>query len=163
MQSLLAESNYWFLGNLNYVDALLNLEIAEGIVSSSNKDIKIDDLGTIEDCSPIEITDQSRRVQIKFSNVLAYQVTDESYWASENLRLSANILLYQPSISNFDHQGVQNNVPRVAFETGLVYRPTKNSFLEISFKNLPNYGLNNRLNNNLSGRRIPGSYGLSLY
>ena len=84
MQSLLAESNYWFLGNLNYVDALLNLEIAEGIVSSSNKDIKIDDLGTIEDCSQIEITDQSRRVQIKFSNVLAYQVTDESYWASEN-------------------------------------------------------------------------------
>ena len=84
MQSLLAESNYWFLGNLNYVDALLNLEIAEGIVSSSIKDIKIDDLGTIEDCSPIEITDQSRRVQIKFSNVLAYQVTDESYWASEN-------------------------------------------------------------------------------
>lgn len=86
-----------------------------------------------------------------------------TYWASENLRLSANILLYQPSISSFDHQGAQNNVPRVAFETGFVYRPTKNSFLEISFKNLPNYGLNNRLNNNLSGRRIPGSYGLILY
>ena len=83
MQSLLSESNYWFLGNLNYVDALLSLEITEGIVSSSNKNIKIDDLGTIEDCSPIEITDKSRRVQIKFSNVLAYQVTDESYWASE--------------------------------------------------------------------------------
>ena len=83
MQSLLSESNYWFLGNLNYVDALLSLEITEGIVSSSNKNIKIDDLGTIEDCNTIEITDQSRRVQIKFSNVLAYQVTDESYWASE--------------------------------------------------------------------------------
>ena len=83
MQSLLSESNYWFLGNLNYVDALLSLEITEGIVSSSNKNIKIDDLGTIEDFSPIEITDKSRRVQIKFSNVLAYQVTDESYWASE--------------------------------------------------------------------------------
>tara|TARA_Y100001968_G_scaffold92798_1_gene83427 strand:- start:640 stop:1074 length:435 start_codon:yes stop_codon:yes gene_type:complete len=83
MQSLLSESNYWFLGNLNYVDALLSLEITEGIVSSSNKNIKIDDLGTIEDCSPIEITDQSRRVKIKFSNVLAYQVTDESYCASE--------------------------------------------------------------------------------
>ena len=83
MQSLLSESNYWFLGNLNYIDALLSLEITEGIVSSSNKNIKIDDLGTIEDFSPIEITDKSRRVQIKFSNVLAYQVTDESYWASE--------------------------------------------------------------------------------
>ena len=83
MQSLLSESNYWFLGNLNDVDALLSLEITEGIVSSSNKNIKIEDLGTIEDCNTIEITDQSRRVQIKFSNVLAYQVTDESYWASE--------------------------------------------------------------------------------
>ncbi|MEE2942293.1 MAG: hypothetical protein VX413_02745 [Verrucomicrobiota bacterium] len=83
MQSLLSESNYWFLGNLNYVDALLSLEITEGIVSSSNKNVKIEDLGTIEDCNTIEITDQSRRVQIKFSNVLAYQVTDESYWASE--------------------------------------------------------------------------------
>ncbi len=93
MQSLLAESNYWFLGNLNYVDALLSLEITEGIVSSSNKDIKIDDLGTIEDCSPIEITDQSRRVQIKFSHVLAYQLTDESYWASKNYNgITKNIL-----------------------------------------------------------------------
>ena len=81
MQSILAESNYWFLGNLNYLDALLSLEITEGIVSSSIKDIKIDDLETIEDCRPIEITDQSRRVQIKFSNILAYQLTDESYWA----------------------------------------------------------------------------------
>ena len=93
MQSLLSESNYWFLGNLNYVDALLSLEITEGIVSSSNKNIKIEDLGTIEDCNTIEITDQSRRVQIKFSNVLAYQVTDESYWASEYQdRTTKNIL-----------------------------------------------------------------------
>tara|TARA_B100000686_G_C16684235_1_gene913746 strand:+ start:893 stop:1327 length:435 start_codon:yes stop_codon:yes gene_type:complete len=84
MQRLLAESDYWFLGNLNYVDALLNIEIVEGIISPGNVDVKIDDLGKIEDCSPIDITDQSRRVQIKFSNVLVYQVTDESYWASEN-------------------------------------------------------------------------------
>ena len=77
MQSILAESNYWFLGNLNYVDALLCLEMTEGIVSSRIKDIKIDDLATIK------ITNQSRRIQITFSNVLAYQLTDESYWASE--------------------------------------------------------------------------------
>ena len=83
MQSILAESNYWFLGNLNYVDALLCLEMTEGIVSSRIKDIKIDDLATIKDCSPIEITNQSLRIQITFSNVLAYQLTDESYWASE--------------------------------------------------------------------------------
>ena len=110
MQSLLAESNYWFLGNLNYVDALLNLEIAEGIVSSSNKDIKIDDLGTIEDCSPIEITDQSRRVQIKFSNVLAYQVTDESYWASENQDVITKNILCMHNNSEYLQYVMENSI-----------------------------------------------------
>ena len=110
MQSLLAESNYWFLGNLNYVDALLNLEISEGIVSSSNKDIKIDDLGTIEDCSPIEITDQSRRVQIKFSNVLAYQVTDESYWASENQDVITKNILCMHNNSEYLQYVMENSI-----------------------------------------------------
>ena len=110
MQSLLADSNYWFLGNLNYVDALLNLEIAEGIVSSSNKDIKIDDLGTIEDCSPIEITDQSRRVQIKFSNVLAYQVTDESYWASENQDVITKNILCMHNNSEYLQYVMENSI-----------------------------------------------------
>ena len=110
MQSLLAESNYWFLGNLNYADALLNLEIAEGIVSSSNKDITIDDLGTIEDCSPIEITDQSRRVQIKFSNVLAYQVTDESYWASENQDVITKNILCMHNNSEYLQYVMENSI-----------------------------------------------------
>jgi len=110
MQSLLGESNYWFLGKLNYADALLNLEIAEGIVSSSNKDIKIDDLGTIEDCSPIEITDQSRRVQIKFSNVLAYQVTDESYWASENQDVITKNILCMHNNSEYLQYVMENSI-----------------------------------------------------
>jgi hypothetical protein len=84
MKSLLDESDYWFLNQLNYVDALLSLKIAEGIVSFSNKNVKLDGLTTIQNCNPIEITDQSRRVQIKFPNVYAYQVTDESYWVGEN-------------------------------------------------------------------------------
>ena len=80
IQNILAESNHWFLGKLNYEDALLCLEMTEGIVSSRIKDIKINDLARIKDCSPIEITNQSRRIQITFPNVLAYQLTDESYW-----------------------------------------------------------------------------------
>ena len=110
MQSLLAESNYWFLGNLNYVDALLNLEIAEGIVSSSNKDIKIDDLGTIEDCSHIEITDQSRAIQIEFCNVLAYQVTDESYFASVNQEENKNSILCMHDKSEYLKFLMENSI-----------------------------------------------------
>ena len=110
MQSILAESNYWFLGNLNYLDALLSLEITEGIVSSSIKDIKIDDLETFEDCSPIEITDQSRRVQIKFSNVLAYQVTDESYWASENQDVITKNILCMHNNSEYLKYVMKNSI-----------------------------------------------------
>ena len=86
-----------------------------------------------------------------------------TYWAKDNLRLNANILLYQPSISSFDNQGGLSNDLKVAFDAGLVYKPTKNSFLEIRIKNLPNYGLNNRLNNNLTGRRILDGYGFGIY
>ena len=82
-----------------------------------------------------------------------------TYWANNNLRLNANILLYQPSISSLDHQGNQNNGPRIALDAGLIYQPTKNTFLQINFKNLPNYGSNN----SLYGRRIPSSARFGVY
>ena len=110
MDILLTESNCWFLRKLNYVDAVLKLDISEGIASSSSKDIKIDDLGTIEDCSPIEITDQSRRVQIKFSNVLAYQVTDESYWASENQDVITKNILCMHNNSEYLKYVMKNSI-----------------------------------------------------
>ena len=55
------------------------LEVTEGIVASVSQDVSIDDIGTIEGTRPIEVTDRSRRIRIEFSNVLTYQVTDESY------------------------------------------------------------------------------------
>ena len=82
-----------------------------------------------------------------------------TYWANNNLRLNANILLYQPSISSLDPQGNQNNGPRIALDAGLIYQPTKNTFLQINFKNLPNYGSNN----NLYGRRMPSSTRFGVY
>ena len=55
------------------------IEVAEGIVSSVPEDVSIDDAGTVGGARPIEVTGKSRRVRVQFSNVLAYQVTDESY------------------------------------------------------------------------------------
>ena len=55
------------------------LEVTEGIVASVSQDVSIDDIGTTEGTRPIEVTDRSRRIRIEFSNVLTYQVTDESY------------------------------------------------------------------------------------
>ena len=79
MESILAEAKWWYLERLDYESALLVIEVAEGIVASVPKDVSIGDAGTIRDACPIEVTDQSRRVRVQFSNVLAYQVTDESY------------------------------------------------------------------------------------
>lgn len=110
MDILLTESNCWFLRKLNYVDAVLKLDISEGIVSSSSKDIKIDDLGTIEDCSHIEITDQSRAVQIEFCNVLAYQVTDESYFASVNQEENKNSILCMHDKSEYLKFLMENSI-----------------------------------------------------
>ena len=82
-----------------------------------------------------------------------------TYWANNNLRLNANILLYQPSISSLDHQGNQNNGPKIALDAGLIYQPTKNTFLQINFKNIPDYGSNN----SLYGRRMPSNNGFGVY
>ena len=79
-----------------------------------------------------------------------------TYWANNNLRLNANILLYQPAINAL---GNQNNGPKIALDAGLIYQPTKNTFLQINFKNLPNYGLNN----NLYGRKMPNNNGFGVY
>jgi len=83
MESILAQSEWWFLERLNYVGALLVVEVVEGREASVTKNISIDGVGTVPDARPIEVTDQSRRVRIQFSNVLVYQVTDESYGASD--------------------------------------------------------------------------------
>jgi len=79
VKSILAEAEWWFLERLDYKGALLVVEVTEGIVSSIPEDVSIDDVGTIDGARPIEVTDQSRRVRVEFTNVLAYQVTDESY------------------------------------------------------------------------------------
>lgn len=110
MDILLTESNCWFLRKLNYVDAVLKLDISEGISSSSSRDIKIDDLGTIEDCSRIEITDQSRAIQIEFCNVLAYQVTDESYFASVNKEENKNSILCMHDKSEYLKFLMENSI-----------------------------------------------------
>ena len=82
-----------------------------------------------------------------------------TYWANNNLRLNANILLYQPAINTLSYQGNQNNGPKIALDAGLIYQPSKNTFLQINFKNLPNYGSNN----NLYGRRMPSNNAFGVY
>ena len=83
MSDLLAGAEWWFLERLEYGGALLKGDIAEGIVSSVAEDVTIDEGLSIEGASPIEITEKSKHVRIQFPQVLAHQITDESYCAPE--------------------------------------------------------------------------------
>lgn len=92
MKSILAEAKCWFLERLDYEGARLLIEVTEGIVASVPQDVSIDDVGTIGGARSIEVTNQSRRVRVQFSNVLAYQVTDESYDNADPGQVDGQIL-----------------------------------------------------------------------
>ena len=92
MKSILAEAKCWFLERLDYEGARLLIEVTEGIVASVPQDVSIDDVGTIGGARSIEVINQSRRVRVQFSNVLAYQVTDESYDNADPGQVDGKIL-----------------------------------------------------------------------
>ena len=79
MCDLLAQTEWWFLENLHYLNGILEVQIAEGITSESSEDVQIANGLSINGVRPIQVTSCSRRVRIRFSKVLAYQLMDESY------------------------------------------------------------------------------------
>ena len=66
-----------------------------------------------------------------FSNNITYSATN-------NLMLDANIILYN-SRTNLQQLNSFQNPLSIAYNAGITYRPTKNSFLQIRFQNLPHY------------------------
>ena len=88
------------------------LEVTEGIVASVSQDVSIDDIGTTEGTRPIEVTDRGRRIRIEFSNVLTYQVTDESYAqpASGKIEEVAGRILCQHTGSEYLEYVQQNSL-----------------------------------------------------
>ena len=69
-----------------------------------------------------------------------------TYWASNNLKINANILLYAPT--GIDK--INNNFsPQLAYDAGITYKPSKNSYIHLNFQKLPKLGIVNGLNNRL--------------
>ena len=67
-----------------------------------------------------------------------------TYWASNNLKINANILLYAPT--GIDK--INNNFsPQLAYDAGITYKPSKNSYIHLNFQKLPKIGTVNGLNN----------------
>ena len=73
-------------------------------MSSVSEDVTIDGAGIIPDAHAVEVTEQSKRARIEFSNVLAYKVIDESYYvsrSSNNLEELAGPVLCQQIGSDY--------------------------------------------------------------
>jgi hypothetical protein len=59
-----------------------------------------------------------------------------NYLITDNLTLDANFTLYQAQLP-FQRQGEILNQLDIAYDAGITYKPTKNSFLQLRFQNLP--------------------------
>lgn len=83
MKDIINNSKYWYLQDLKYTDELV-VRIAEGIESEDEQDIIIGG-ENLARARAVDITGQSKVIEIIFAHVLAYNVTDESYteWDDE--------------------------------------------------------------------------------
>ena len=59
-----------------------------------------------------------------------------TYLAMDNLRFDANVTLYKSQLP-FQQQGALMDQLDVAYDAGITYQPTKNSFLQFRLQNIP--------------------------
>ena len=77
MKTILDDGKSWTVASLAYADDL-RLVLVEGIRSDKPEDVQIGDVA-LTDLHAVEITEESRRVEVRFARVVAWQVVDESY------------------------------------------------------------------------------------
>lgn len=111
MDTVLDEADWWFLENLQFEGAHLIVNVAEGITAAQPENFKVGGVEAISDCYPIEITGGSRHVRVEFTRVLAYQVTDESYAASEYGETQGGVLSRHTGSAYFKHMLDQSLIP----------------------------------------------------
>ena len=58
-----------------------------------------------------------------------------NYLLNDKLMLDANLTLYSPQLPL--QQGLAFNQLNIGYDAGITYQPTKNSFLQLRFQNLP--------------------------
>ena len=59
-----------------------------------------------------------------------------SYLVMDNLKIDANIILYKSQMP-FQNQDKFRNLLDIAYDAGITYKPTDNSFLQFRFKSIP--------------------------
>lgn len=91
METILDAGHSWFLERLAYHDAL-EIYIVEGIQSAEPQKIQITGVGLGEGYST-DVTEKSRHFLVVFENVLAYQVTNESYMTRDEYEIKTKGVL----------------------------------------------------------------------
>ena len=61
-----------------------------------------------------------------------------TYMAMDNLKLDANVTLFKTQMP-FQQQDPLMNQLDLAYDAGITYQPTKNSFLQFRFQNIPQH------------------------
>ena len=59
-----------------------------------------------------------------------------SYLVMDNLKIDANIILYKSQMP-FQNQDKFRDLLDIAYDAGITYKPTDNSFLQLRFKSIP--------------------------
>ena len=59
-----------------------------------------------------------------------------SYLVMDNLKIDANIILFKSQMP-FQNQDKFRNLLDIAYDAGITYKPTDNSFLQLRFKSIP--------------------------
>ena len=60
-----------------------------------------------------------------------------SYLVMDNLKIDANIILYKSQMPFQQNQDKFSNLLDIAYDAGITYKPTDNSFLQLRFKSMP--------------------------
>ena len=60
-----------------------------------------------------------------------------TYLVMDNLKIDANIILYKSQMPFQQNQDKFRNLLDIAYDAGITYKPTDNSFLQLRFKSMP--------------------------
>lgn len=82
MRTILDNAKTWFLHAVAYQDELL-VVVTEGLLGDDIEDIQVGDR-VIEGLRSIQISDKSRQFEIRFRQIIAWQVVNESYTAFDD-------------------------------------------------------------------------------
>jgi len=100
--SILKSADTWFFEKASFgLDGSLVIEIVEGIQSEEKELVEIDDNNSLGPYYPVKVTENSSIVAVKFSGVLTYSTTNESYDIGDDQLIKKGKYLFECTNSRY--------------------------------------------------------------